>query len=99
MLSDGDKRCGCGEGHETFGQCLRAKSLKIEGCRSATGGPDRTRQKAWDAELQSYRDARAQGIQPATTRTRDIRRAVEISDRRGSAFDAGNPVPKIGEVA
>lgn len=89
MLQDGDKRCGCGGGHKTFGECVRNKGLRIEGCRDAVGGADRTRQKKWDAELQSYRDARAQGIQPATTKTKDIERAVRMSEKAGKAYDAG----------
>jgi len=44
--------------------------------------------KKWDAELQAYRDARAQGIQPASTRMRDIKVAVEVSNRAGKAFKA-----------
>lgn len=44
--------------------------------------------KKWDAELQAYRDARAQGIQPASTRMRDIKVAVEVSNQAGKAFKA-----------
>lgn len=88
-MIDGDKRCGCGAGHKTFGECVRSKGLRIEGCRDAVGGSDRTRQKKWDAELDSYREARAQGIQPATTRKADIERAVRMSDQAGKAYDAG----------
>lgn len=44
--------------------------------------------KKWDAELQAYRDARAQGIQPSSTRMRDIQTAVEVSNRAGKAFKA-----------
>ena len=44
--------------------------------------------KAWDAELQAYRNARAQGIQPASTKMRDIQVAEEISNRSGKPFKA-----------
>lgn len=44
--------------------------------------------KAWDAELQAYRNARAQGIQPSSTKMRDIQVAEEISNRSGKAFKA-----------
>lgn len=44
--------------------------------------------KKWDAELQAYRDARAQGIQPASTKMRDIKVAVEVSNQAGKAFKA-----------
>lgn len=73
----------------TYGAYLRSKNLKIEGCRSATGGSDRTTQKRWDAELDAYRSARAQGIQPAGTSMPKIRQAVELSNKAGKAFDAG----------
>ena len=44
--------------------------------------------KQWDGELQAYRDARAQGIQPAGTSMRKIREAVEISNKTGVAYQA-----------
>lgn len=87
-MIDGDKRCGCGAGHQTFGECIRSKGLRIEGCRDAVGGPDRTRQKKWDAELDAYRAARAQGIQPAGTTKAKVEQAVDVSNRVGKAFDA-----------
>lgn len=46
--------------------------------------------KKWDAELQLYRDARAQGIQPSGTSTAKIRRAMDISDKAGKAWDASS---------
>ena len=55
---------------------------------SGVGGLDYSAQKRWDKELDLYKSARAQGIQPASTRTRDIRKALEISDKTGKAFDA-----------
>lgn len=45
-------------------------------------------QKKWDGELNAYRAARAQGIQPKSTRMVDIQAAVEISNKTGKAFDA-----------
>lgn len=88
-MIDGDKRCGCGAGHRTFGECIRSKGLRVEGCRDAVGGADRTRQKKWDAELDAYRDARAQGIQPSGTSLAATERAIRMSDAAGKAFDAG----------
>lgn len=44
--------------------------------------------KKWDGELKAYRDARAQGIQPASTKMKDIKKAVEASDKTGKAFVA-----------
>lgn len=45
--------------------------------------------KKWDKELQAYRDARAQGIQPAGTSIKQVREAVEISNKTGKAYQAG----------
>ncbi len=42
----------------------------------------------WDAELKAYKDARAQGIQPAGTSMKQIQKAVEISNKTGKAFGA-----------
>lgn len=73
-------------GHATFGECLRAKGLRVAYC--GQGGGDATKQKRLDGDLQAYRDARAQGIQPATTRISDTRKAVELSQRAGTPFQA-----------
>jgi polysaccharide deacetylase 2 family uncharacterized protein YibQ len=47
--------------------------------------------RKWDAELQAYRDARSQGIQPASTKMKDIKAAVAASNHFGSAFKADEP--------
>jgi hypothetical protein len=44
--------------------------------------------KKWDGELNAYREARRQGIQPASTKLKDIKKAVEASDKIGQAFQA-----------
>jgi hypothetical protein len=81
-----ETRCTCGSGHATFGACLRSKNIRVGYCRSAAGGGDYTEQKKWDSELAAYRSARAQGIQPDGTRTQQIQKAVEISDKTGRAY-------------
>jgi hypothetical protein len=45
--------------------------------------------KKWDKELQAYRDARAQGIQPAGTSMKKVQQAVKISNETGKAYKAG----------
>jgi hypothetical protein len=88
-------RAGCPtQDHKSWGECLRAANFRVLYCRSHVG-IDATREKKWDAELQSYRDARAQGIQPAGTTTAKIRQAVDISDKTGRAFDANNPLASL----
>lgn len=42
--------------------------------------------KKWDNELALYRSARKQGIQPDSTKTKDIRRAIDISEKTGTAY-------------
>lgn len=67
--------------HATFGECVRAKGLQLNPNLSNTGAS-----KAWDRELQAYRDARSQGIQPSGTTMKKIREAEEISQKTGQAF-------------
>lgn len=77
--------------HESWGACVRAKNTRVAWANSAKG-LDKTAEKKWDKELQSYRDARAQGIQPAGTTTDKIQTAVEMSNLTGRAFDAAKPI-------
>lgn len=69
-------------------------------------GIDRTAEKNKEKELAFYREARAAGVQPATTRTPDIAKALEVSAKAGAAFDAtsnsfsngAHYSPKTGQV-
>lgn len=80
-------RSGCPtQNHSTWGECARAAKFKVAYC--GIGGGDATVEKKADRELSEYRAARAQGIQPRTTRTADIRKAVEISNKTGKAYSA-----------
>jgi hypothetical protein len=80
-------RTGCPtQDHANWGECLRASGLQI-----STGDANSKRvmsQKAWDNELNAYKSAIDQGIEPATTNMADIRGAVELSNMTGKAFDA-----------
>jgi len=83
-------RTGCiTKNHASYGECLRSASLRVGWGRSHLG-IDRTREKGKETELDLYRQARAAGVQPATTRTPDIRKAMEVSEKAGAAFDATN---------
>lgn len=82
------------EDFPSYGAYLRSKNLSIGYCRSHLG-QDYTRQKKWDKELATYRQARSEGIQPKSTRTRDIREAMDVSDKVGKAFDATKPLGGI----
>lgn len=73
--------------HRSMGECIRSKGVRVAYANTA-GGLDLTTQKAWDSELDLYRAARKEGIQPASTKRRDIENAMRISDQTGTAFQA-----------
>jgi hypothetical protein len=80
-MDDGDKRCGCGAGHPTFGACLRAKRVQV-------AGPDHQHFVDRGRVLGRYAHAREQGIQPQSPMGRHVQKAVERSDRDGVAYRA-----------
>ena len=53
--------------------------------------------KKWNSELQAYRDARAQGIQPAGTTMRHIKEAHEASEKLGKAYNA-DTMPRANAI-
>jgi hypothetical protein len=73
--------------HESFGACVRSSNVRIGYCRSAAG-LDATTEKKWQTELSEYRSARAQGVQPSGTSITATRRAMELSERTGQAWQA-----------
>lgn len=80
---------GCStQDHETYGQCMRAKRAKVAYCNTA-GGMDATTQRNWDKDLDHYREARKQGIQPSGTDRQSVDRAIAISDITSTAYQAG----------
>lgn len=84
-------RTGCPtQDHDSWGACLRAANLNVAYCQHVKG-LDATAQKKWDKELDLYASARAQGIQPATTKTSSIRHSLDMSDKYGKPFDASRP--------
>lgn len=73
--------------HASWGECVRSKGLRV-GWAASHKGIDRTKEKRWEQGLQEYRDARAAGIQPASTNVRDVRAAVAASEATGTAVNA-----------
>lgn len=53
--------------------------------------------KKWTSELNAYRDARAQGIQPAGTTMQHIEAAHKASETLGKAYDADS-MPKAKDI-
>lgn len=80
-------RCTCGQGHETYGACIRAKGIRVGWSQSAKG-LDATEERKKERELELYRSARDQGIQPGSTRSLSTRYALDISDELGKPFKA-----------
>ena len=78
-------------GDECFG--CKAKNLQLatgdaRGDVIASG----TTQKKWNSELEAYRSARAQGIQPNGTQRRHIEAAHDASEKLGTAYDGNTMV-------
>jgi hypothetical protein len=71
--------------------CFGCKALGIQMNAGDAKASTSMTTKKWDGELQAYRDARAQGIQPSSTKLKDIQTAVDISNRAGRAFQADLP--------
>lgn len=86
--------CSCGGGCPTYGACLRKKNLRIGYCQSARG-LDYTWQKKNEAECESYRQARSEGIQPGGTSSAAVAYAKKQSDHFGKAFDAARPLNHV----
>jgi hypothetical protein len=60
------------------------------GVSPTKNGWDQDAVKRDEKELASYRNAIAQGIEPRSTRNKDIDAAVAISNDAGKAFDGIN---------
>ena len=68
--------------------CFGCKASTVDlNAGEATSRMDMSSKK-WDNELALYRSARSQGIQPDTTKTKDIRRAIDISNKTGIGYGA-----------
>lgn len=53
--------------------------------------------KKWNGELQAYRDARSQGIQPAGTNKAAVESALKASETMGRAYNA-EKMPKAHTI-
>lgn len=79
----------CGE--DCFG--CKARGLQLNAGDAKRDIPDRK----WSSELAAYRDARAQGIQPAGTTRAHIEQAYTASETLGKAYDA-DTMPKAKDI-
>jgi hypothetical protein len=74
----------CGGPDVCFGCKAAGLQLSTGDAHSAKGMSN----KKWEGELNAYREARAQGIQPEGTSMAKIQEARRASDVMGKAFDA-----------
>lgn len=78
--------------HESYGDCLRSNMPMFDGStRASATKASIGAVKADEKELSSYYDATRQGIEPISTRKKDIDAAVRLSNETGVAFD-GNKI-------
>lgn len=71
---------------------------KARGLQLNTGDAKRDiSDKKWTSELKSYKDARAQGIQPAGTTRAHVEQAYAASEKLGKAYDADS-MPKAKDI-
>jgi hypothetical protein len=76
-------RTGCKtQDHANWGECARAANLSVSNEQVSNT------LKKNEKELTAYRDARKLGIQPASTRMKDIQKAVRVSEATGRAAKA-----------
>ena len=76
---------------------------KAKGLQLATGDASGniiasgTTQKKWDKELDFYRDARAQGVQPEATTRKAVEKALEASEVLNKPY-TGDTMPKATQI-
>ena len=73
--------------HASYGECLRSNTPMFVGVNPTKTGWDQDKVKKDEREIQSYWDATRQGIEPRSTRKKDIDAAVKLSNDAGKAFD------------
>lgn len=97
MATEPGSRCTSGcktKSHRSYAECLRDKNTTTY-LAAPSRGLDGTRQKQWDRELERYRYARSQGIQPDGTKLDKVIEAERLSDQHGAAYgrDFGKATP------
>ncbi len=66
--------------HNSYGECLRAKSVSVTGLESTGPGITRERERKWNAELNAYSAAVKEGVQPEGTSMAKIDAAKKAAD-------------------
>jgi len=82
-------RTGCRtRDHMSWGECARGASLHVAWLASSNGGYSLRGEKLHTAELDGYRQARKDGIQPAATTAKAVREAYRVSELMSKPYNA-----------
>lgn len=73
--------------HESYADCLNSKNTGFAGCFPTRQGWDKDKENKDKKELESYYSAVRQGVEPVSTKQKDIDAAVRLSNDAGKAFD------------
>jgi hypothetical protein len=76
--------------HNSYGECLQENTPMFAGCFPTRQGWDKDKENKDNKELNAYYSAVKQGMEPRSTRMKDINAAVRLSDKAGKAFDGTN---------
>ena len=72
--------------------CFGCKVGTLQMNAGDAAGTKMVSKKKWEAELNAYSAARAQGIQPDGTSMKKIQAAVKASENMGKAYDGGTAI-------
>lgn len=75
--------------------CFACKAATLQLNPGDAGRP--ISDKKWTGELDAYKRARSQGIQPTTTRMKDIVAAEQASEKLGRGYD-GTTMPPASSI-
>ncbi len=73
--------------------CFGCKGLSIQMNTGDANSRKQMTNKAFNSELNAYKEARAQGIQPAGTSMQKVQEAVKASETLGKAYDSSKMPP------
>jgi len=77
--------------------CFPCKLLTIQLGAGDAGRAEHMSAKKWDGELEAYRKARSEGIQPSGTTMKAINEAKAASDKLGVAYN-GESMPAAKKI-
>ncbi len=69
--------------HESYGECMQSNMPMFMGVNPTKTGWDQDKVNKDEKELKSYYSALKQGVEPRSTRNKDIDAALKLSDKAG----------------